>query len=146
MKSVYSPSQHAIYNSAFYTDYQRAGTWPSDGIEISDEDALKFNGSNEPSGKMLDHKDSALCWSDRPAPELTKDQLAAQAEQKKSSLRANAESEIEWRRDAIDLQIATDEEAAALVEWKKYRILLNRVDTSTTQTIEWPQAPSERAL
>ncbi|EHX1465520.1 tail fiber assembly protein, partial [Escherichia coli] len=25
--------------------------------------------------------------------------------------------------------------------WKKYRVLLNRVDTSTAQDIEWPVAP-----
>ncbi|EJM2139371.1 tail fiber assembly protein [Escherichia coli] len=25
--------------------------------------------------------------------------------------------------------------------WKKYRVLLNRVDTSTAQDIEWPTGP-----
>ncbi|WP_094158889.1 tail fiber assembly protein, partial [Escherichia coli] len=25
--------------------------------------------------------------------------------------------------------------------WKKYRVLLNRVDTSTAQDIEWPARP-----
>ncbi|OJR07718.1 phage tail protein [Escherichia coli] len=25
--------------------------------------------------------------------------------------------------------------------WKKYRVLLNRVDTSTSQDIEWPALP-----
>ncbi|EKS5109754.1 tail fiber assembly protein, partial [Escherichia coli] len=25
--------------------------------------------------------------------------------------------------------------------WKKYRVLLNRVDTSTAPDIEWPAAP-----
>ncbi|EQA0456259.1 tail fiber assembly protein, partial [Escherichia coli] len=25
--------------------------------------------------------------------------------------------------------------------WKKYRVLLNRVDTSTSQDIEWPTVP-----
>ncbi|EGS1765299.1 TPA: tail fiber assembly protein, partial [Escherichia coli] len=27
--------------------------------------------------------------------------------------------------------------------WKKYRVLLNRVDTSTAPDIEWPTSPAE---
>ncbi|KIE64605.1 tail fiber assembly protein [Escherichia coli] len=28
-----------------------------------------------------------------------------------------------------------------LEAWKKYRVLLNRVDTSTAPDIEWPEIP-----
>ncbi|MCW6599421.1 tail fiber assembly protein, partial [Yersinia ruckeri] len=49
--------------------------------------------------------------------------------------------EIAWRQDAVDTGIATKEEAASLAEWKKYRILLMRVDTSTAPDIEWPLKP-----
>ncbi|EMM1340984.1 tail fiber assembly protein, partial [Enterobacter roggenkampii] len=97
MKSVYSPSEHVIYNATFYDDYKRAGTWPADGVEVSDEDAATFNGSNEPTGKMLDYQNGALCWVDRPAPKLTKEQLIVQAEQNKSQLRTAADEEIAWR-------------------------------------------------
>ncbi|EFO1023096.1 DNA-packaging protein [Escherichia coli] len=44
-------------------------------------------------------------------------------------------------QDAVDLEIATEEETLLLEAWKKYRVLLNRVDTSTAQDIEWPVAP-----
>jgi hypothetical protein len=37
--------------------------------------------------------------------------------------------------------MATEEEMTALQEWKKYRVLLNRVDTSTAPDIEWPEKP-----
>ncbi|HHI0038141.1 tail fiber assembly protein, partial [Escherichia coli] len=30
---------------------------------------------------------------------------------------------------------------ALLAAWKKYRVLLNRVDTSTAPDIEWPATP-----
>ncbi|KKB22881.1 tail fiber assembly protein, partial [Escherichia coli] len=33
-------------------------------------------------------------------------------------------------QDAVDLDIATEEEASLLAAWKTYRVLLNRVDTS----------------
>ncbi|WP_172903417.1 tail fiber assembly protein, partial [Escherichia coli] len=35
----------------------------------------------------------------------------------------------------------TEEEISLLEAWKKYRVLLNRVDTSTVQNIEWPTVP-----
>ncbi|WP_424679672.1 tail fiber assembly protein, partial [Escherichia coli] len=41
----------------------------------------------------------------------------------------------------VELEIATEEEKALLAAWKKYRVLLNRVDTSTAPDIEWPVAP-----
>ncbi|KGM61337.1 putative tail fiber assembly protein [Escherichia coli G3/10] len=44
-------------------------------------------------------------------------------------------------QDAVDLEIATEEETSLLEAWKKYRVLLNRVDTSTAQDIEWPALP-----
>ncbi|ENI9457485.1 tail fiber assembly protein, partial [Escherichia coli] len=39
------------------------------------------------------------------------------------------------------LEIATEEEISLLEAWKKYRVLLNRVDTSTAPDIEWPTGP-----
>ncbi|WP_277888405.1 tail fiber assembly protein, partial [Escherichia coli] len=40
-----------------------------------------------------------------------------------------------------DLGMATDDETKLLLAWKKYRVLLNRVDTSTAPDIEWPEEP-----
>ncbi|EFH7717708.1 hypothetical protein GJ313_17475 [Escherichia coli] len=37
------------------------------------------------------------------------------------------------------MEIATEEENSLLEAWKKYRVLLNRVNTTTD--IEWPVAP-----
>ncbi|EKO1163298.1 tail fiber assembly protein, partial [Escherichia coli] len=52
----------------------------------------------------------------------TLEELMAIAEDRKLSLKAQADSEIAWRQDAVDAGIATDEETAALSEWKKYRV------------------------
>ncbi|MGA3715764.1 tail fiber assembly protein, partial [Escherichia coli] len=46
--------------------------------------------------------------------------------------------EICWRQDAVDSGIASAEEINALAEWKKYRVLLMRVDISKAPDIEWP--------
>ncbi|EMZ5628170.1 tail fiber assembly protein, partial [Enterobacter roggenkampii] len=69
----------------------------------------------------------------------------AQAQQVKNSLRLTADAEISWRQDAVDADIATAEETAALAEWKKYRVLLMRVDTPKAPAIEWPTPPDVQA-
>ncbi|TKK23458.1 hypothetical protein EcCFBP13530_04700 [Enterobacter cancerogenus] len=45
-------------------------------------------------------------------------------------------------QDAVDLGMATNAEAALLLERKKYRVLLNRIDTSNAPDIEWPASPN----
>nr|WP_213732886.1 tail fiber assembly protein [Citrobacter europaeus] len=62
-------------------------------------------------------------------------------EQKKAKLRSIADTEISWRQDAVDAGITTKEETAALTEWKKYRVLLTRVDTSLAPNIDLPKVP-----
>ncbi|HBA8544058.1 TPA: tail fiber assembly protein [Escherichia coli] len=64
-----------------------------------------------------------------------------EAEETKNSLMQAANEHIAPLQDAVDLEIATEEEASLLAAWKKYRVLLNRVDTSTAPDIEWPANP-----
>lgn len=65
----------------------------------------------------------------------------ADAEFRKAQLRAQADSEITWRLDAVDAGIATEQEETELASWKKYRVLLMRIDTSKATGIEWPEPP-----
>ncbi|OTA14479.1 tail assembly chaperone [Xenorhabdus vietnamensis] len=44
-------------------------------------------------------------------------------------------------QDAVNLNIATDAEKSALTVWRKYRVLLSRVDCSTAPDIAWPAQP-----
>ncbi|EHW2673299.1 TPA: tail fiber assembly protein, partial [Escherichia coli] len=46
-------------------------------------------------------------------------------------------------QDAADLEIVIEEETSLREAWKKYRVLLNRVDTSAAPDIEWPTSPAE---
>ncbi|HHR6066242.1 TPA: tail fiber assembly protein [Providencia alcalifaciens] len=74
-------------------------------------------------------------------PPISKEQLIAEAEQQKQPLLAEANNAIAPLQDAVDLDMATDEEVAQLTAWKKYRVLLNRIDTSLAPDIEWPEKP-----
>lgn len=75
------------------------------------------------------------------APEKTYDDLVTESVGQKLALRLVADAEIVWRKDAVDTGIAMEEEISALAEWKKYRVLLSRIDTSTAPDIEWPVVP-----
>ncbi|EMD6813377.1 tail fiber assembly protein [Citrobacter koseri] len=62
-----------------------------------------------------------------------------EAEATKNSLMQTANEKITLLQDAVDLDMATDEEKELLLKWKKYRVLLSRVDTSKP---EWPEQSS----
>ncbi|OCG12806.1 hypothetical protein A9G24_08380 [Gilliamella sp. App6-5] len=57
----------------------------------------------------------------------------------KKQLLSEATMQIDYLQDAIDTDIATDEEKALYAEWKKYRVLLNRIDVDTAPAIDWPK-------
>ena len=59
----------------------------------------------------------------------------------KANLLMQATSEISPLQDAVDLEMATEEESAKLLAWKKYRVLLNRIDVDDAPDIDWPAQP-----
>ena len=65
----------------------------------------------------------------------------ADSEQKRNALRSVVDAELAWLQDAVEAGMATDEEAAELSEWKKYRVLLMRVDTAAPV---WPTPPERQ--
>lgn len=79
-----------------------------------------------------------------PPPERPHAELVADAEQQKSALLTAANNTIAPLQDAVDLDIATDSEQSQLLAWKKYRVLLNRVDISVAPDIEWPTPPGKK--
>ena len=64
----------------------------------------------------------------------------AQVTAKLSGLISNANDQIACLSDAVELGMATDDEANNLVLWKKYRVLLSRVDPAAPV---WPEFPTE---
>ena len=64
-----------------------------------------------------------------------------QASIKKNQLLSEAASQLSYLQDAIDSQIASEQETQLFVEWKKYRVLVNRIDIEQAPNIEWPNQP-----
>ncbi|HEA9994955.1 TPA: tail fiber assembly protein [Yersinia enterocolitica] len=138
MKLLWSAKNNAFIPAEMVDEYKVAG-WAIDDLVEAREDILPFYGK-EPIGKIRGVSDGGIpIWVDIPA--ATEEELIAGANAEKSRLKAIADSEIEWRQDAVDAGIATDEETALLTNWKAYRVQLMRIKTDTAPDIEWPVAP-----
>jgi len=120
-------------------DYTGNGWDLSDATEVSDIIAAEFM-AEPPAGKVrVAGGDGMPLWGD--IPPLTKEEQTKVYEQERQKLRAVADDEIAWRQDAVDADIATDDESLMLTAWKKYRVMLMRVDVSAAR-VEWPLVPA----
>lgn len=64
--------------------------------------------------------------------------FAGENEATKNERLREADRQIAPLSDAVELNMATDSEKRMLTEWRTYRVLLNRIDTSKP---EWPTPP-----
>ncbi|MCT8341895.1 MULTISPECIES: tail fiber assembly protein [Photorhabdus] len=136
---VFSTLNKAFYPLSLQQDYIAAGSWPNDPISVTDDIFNKFSGI-PPAGKILSSGEDGLpCWKDIPPP--TKEELISIAEVQRAQFISLANEKITPLSDALELGIATDEEMLLLKEWKKYRVMLNRVDTSKAPEIDWSIPP-----
>lgn len=130
MTIYYSPATRGLY-----PDGEKYNSLPPDAVEITEELYSELiNGQS--AGKNITPNGSGLPYLSDPVIDHVADAAVML-----SGLRAVADSEIAPLQDAVDLGIATAAESAALTEWKKYRVLLMRIDTSKAPDIEWPDMP-----
>ncbi|WP_368536954.1 tail fiber assembly protein [Enterobacter hormaechei] len=112
---------------------------PADAVEISEE--LYFSLlEGQSTGKVIAANEAGKPILTDP-PEPTVGELIALAEETKTVLMKEANARILPLQDAFDLGLDTDEEKQLLLVWKKYRVLLSRVDTGKVPEIEWPDKP-----
>lgn len=128
-KYFYSPGSHGFYQSDIHN------LIPGDAIEINADEYHQLLDGQQNGMEITQGADGSPILT---APVID---YVAQAQQVKNSLRLTADAEISWRQDAVDAGMATEHETATLAEWKKYRVLLMRVDTSKAPDIVWPTPP-----
>ncbi|HGE8281708.1 TPA: tail fiber assembly protein [Serratia marcescens] len=141
MSYGYSAKTNIFYVIEDKKGYEEFGNWPDDVQPISDEIWEKFSVQG-PSGKMRGaNKNGMPCWVDIPPP--TREQQIDAAERKKALQLEKASKEIAPLQDAVDLNVATEQEQKKLIEWKHYRVALSRIDTSERADIVWPELPEQ---
>ncbi len=137
----YSAKTNSFYVIEDEKKYKEFHNWPSDVKEIKDKDWDKYRAQG-PSGKMRGaDKNGGPCWINIPPP--TKQESVNSAKLKQDNLLQQVKNKITPLQDAVDLNIATDDEKKQLTVWKTYRVLLSRIDINTAPEIDWPQVPSD---
>ncbi|CNB99859.1 MULTISPECIES: tail fiber assembly protein [Yersinia pseudotuberculosis complex] len=134
----FSENTNSFYPSSLKQSYINAKTWPTDAIQVDNSIFIEFT-ATPPHGKIRGSNGGVPVWINLPAPPHS--ELVACADIKKSQLKGAADSEIDWRQDAVGGGYAEDHEIAELAAWKKYRVLLMRIDTSKAPDIDWPRKP-----
>jgi hypothetical protein len=140
----YSAERNAFYPELFQDDYRNSPAgWPDDAIAVG-EGVYQHLIDGVASGKIIiPDVNGYPVLAERPSP--TVEQLIAQAEDEKIRLLALAASKMGPLQDAVDLGIATEKETALLLAWKKFRVLLNRINPEDVPDIVWPEVPDNVA-
>ena len=91
-------------------------------------------------GKVLKEVKGKLKLVEPESIALTDEQIISHNQTMKNSLINEANEKIAILQDIIDLDMQEADEEAQLKKWKKYRILLTRVDTSDINAV-FPEKP-----
>lgn len=140
MKKYFSNTEKSFYLEETIKTYQAQDiSVPADLMIISDDEYEAFMVSPDRKAPQYNVESECMEWVDIEPP--TREEAIENAEALKAQLLSVAAQAIAPLQDAVDLSMATDDEMASLSAWKKYRVLLNRVDTSEPDEIEWPESP-----
>ncbi|WP_287167808.1 tail fiber assembly protein [Pseudomonas sp.] len=99
-------------------------------------------------GERLASTDGVIDWSQAITAEAkaqaAADQLLATVTADLAQRRAVADAAIAPLQDAVELEEATEAEAALLMEWKRYRVALSRLPDQEgyPNEIDWPAQPA----
>jgi len=141
MKKYFSNSENSFYLQETIDSYIAEDiAIPEDLFEVTEDEYITYAVS--PDRKAPHYNTSRKCmeWVDLPA--LSQEELIANAEALKAFKMSQADDAVKPLQDAVDTKMATNDESEKLLAWKRYRVLLNRIDTSSVPDIEWPDCPS----
>lgn len=136
---IYSAIDNAFYPVDKKEAYESAGTWPADGVEVTNDVFIEF--ISAPIGKVRVAGDDGLpVWDDIPPP--THEELIAQAEAERQLLLDEASSvTADWRTE-LALDIISERDKTKLINWMTYIKAVKAVDASTAPDVSWPEAPA----
>lgn len=142
MKYAFSASESVFYPYAFKEDYDAAGTWPSDGVDVEEDLYSEFT-APAPAGKQRGADDKGYpAWI--VIPPLTPKQLTEQASIEKQ-LKIGAANEYmngkQWPGKAAIGRLK-GEYLDQYNLWLDYLDALEAVDVATAPSIEWPTKPA----
>lgn len=135
----FSPSTDGMYPVAMKHLYDEAGSWPEDGLPITQETYDTFNVAY-PEGKKRGVVDGVMAWVDLPGP--TQEQLVDLAnQQKQAKITAANAIFLEWQTKLL-LNMATEAQKQAVKNWVNYVDAVKAIDPNDAPDISWPEEPA----
>ncbi|HFD7740976.1 TPA: tail fiber assembly protein [Serratia marcescens] len=138
----YSPSENAFYPEELLENYMFSGSLPDDLIDVSYDVFSEFTSVPPPGKVRVSGINGHPEWGDKSPP--THQELIFSANKNKNELMTLASFYIAPLQDAVDLDIANDNEIEQLTAWKMFRVSVSRVDTTKPLDIEWPLPPKSK--
>lgn len=139
---IYSPSTNAFFPVSLQEDYEAAGTWPQDGVNVTSDAAAEFMQTAPQGKRRIAGDDGYPAWGDIPA--LTKEELIASAEMEKQS-RINQANDYmnskQWPGKAALGRLKGDD-MANYNTWLDYLDELGTMDVTTAPDVTWPDKPT----
>ncbi|MDR5742502.1 tail fiber assembly protein [Caballeronia sp. LZ029] len=137
----------AIYDVEIVDEDGKVVHNAGDEIAIEDRFTLEFvatlvDVSNLSPLPVLGMVYDGATFSEYVGPALSPEQVVADNTARRDALLVAASAAIAPLQDAVDLEIATDAEAALLKLWKQYRVAVNRIDLTQSNPV-WPAAPAQ---
>lgn len=131
----YSATTNGFYPSELKGVYVTAGTWPDDGVEISESEYQTLLGGQDNGQEIIPGENGM--------PELFTPAVdhVSQTGFQREALLKEADNVIRMLERAVKSGIATDEEKANLEAWEVYSVLLYRINPEDYPDIDWPQKP-----
>ncbi|WP_313439336.1 tail fiber assembly protein [Atlantibacter hermannii] len=126
----------------FYPSNIEYSSIPEDAIEVTESEFTKA--MSRPAGWSFTVSDDGLVTLHEP-PELTPEQIIAQAEAYKQRLLDDAQQKISvWQTKLLMGRKLTEAESARLNAWMDYIDAVTDIDTSKAPDINWPEKPQQQ--
>ncbi|ENY3728904.1 tail fiber assembly protein [Enterobacter kobei] len=140
MRKFFSNADSSFYLEDTIQVYEAQGIFvPLDLREISDLEYESFMVSPD---RMTPHYNidrNCMEWVDIAPP--SQEECISTARSTKERLLSIATQAISPLQDAVDLSMATEAEIVSLQQWKRYRVIVNRIDANDAPDIIWPETP-----
>lgn len=143
MNYVYSAQANAFYPTDLEDQYKASGTWPADGKEVAHSVFQEYALAPPPEGNVRGaSEDGFPVWV--AAPPMSDENVAIGNRAKREELMRQATAAVAPLQDAVDLDIATQDELEQLRAWKSYRVELNRLEDRDGYPllVDWPVQPT----
>ena len=118
-----------------------AGQYEDINMTYTNEEYAEMAIKANKEGKVLKIIKGKLMLVDSEPIALSDKQIVSQSQTMKNSLINEANEKIAILQDIIDLDMQESNEDEQLKQWKKYRILVTRVDTSDVNVV-FPEKPN----